>query len=328
MNATNDASATKTTQHPLPLDTYAILHIRPGPPWPEPGKTPQIAADAPFELSSDIWIERFEKEFAINIQRACEPANHNIDNHVWDRHLYAFVRRETEEERRQRQQPGTVVRDEGIIPLFTVIALSRLVRPTTVGNRYCAKIYPTPATDPVIQALTISGANPDVTIADVSRDWLTPEDGPELRRLMPWVSPNKRMHPRVHRAFWNHEDAMRTYFLDFRLPIVVAGLESLTTVEKGRGLTNRFVRRVAMLAADFAIHLSETEIRQAYQLRSEVTHGRSFLYDLSGLLPQNEHRPLYDRLESLLRVTVRACLLDESFGLRFANDQSVLKNYP
>ena len=328
MNPTNEASAAKTTQGPLPLDTYAILHIRPGPPWPEPGKTPHIAADAAFELSSDIWIERLDKEFAISIQRACEPANHGQYNDVWDRHLYAFVRREPEAERQQRRLPGTVVRDEGSIPLFTVIALSRLVRPTTVGNRYCAKIYPTPATDLMIQALTISGANPDVTIADVSRDWLTPDDGPELRQLMPWVSPSKRMHPRVHRAFWNHEDAMRTYFLDFRLPVVVAGLESLTTVEKGRGLTDRFVRRVGKLASDFGIQLSEKDIRQGYQLRSEVTHGRSFLYDLSGVLPQSEHRPLYDKLESLLRVTVKTCLVDENFGLRFADDQSVLKNYP
>ena len=328
MNPTDDASASKTTQRPLPLDTYVILHIRPGPPWPEPGKTPHIAVDAPFELSSDIWIERLDKEFAINLQRACEPANHGQYNDVWDRHLYAFVRREPEAERQQRRLPGTVVRDEGIIPLFTVLALSRLVRPTTVGNRYCAKIYSTPETDPIILALTISGANPDVTIADVARDWLTPNDGPELRQLMSWVSPRKQMHPRIHRAFWNHEDAMRTYFLDFRLPVVVAGLESLMTVEKGRGLTDRFVRRVAKLAADFKIQLSDKELRQAYKLRSEVTHGRSFLYDLSGVLPQTEHRPLYDKLESLLRVTVKTCLLDESFGLRFANDQTVLQNYP
>ena len=65
----------------------------------------------------DIWIEGSTKQLAINIQRACEPANHRIDNHVWDRHLYAFVKHEPEEERRQRRQPGTVVRDEGILPV-------------------------------------------------------------------------------------------------------------------------------------------------------------------------------------------------------------------
>jgi hypothetical protein len=328
LNEPTDASSAKAIPRLLPLDGYVILHIRSGPPWPEPGKTAQIAADAPYELSSDIWIERLDKEFAICVQRACEPANHGQNNIVRDRHLYAFVRREPEDERRERRLPGTVVRDEGIIPLFTVMALSRLIRPTTIGNRYCAKIYPTPATDPIIQALTISGSNPDVTISDVSQDWLRVDDGPELRRLMPWVSPSKLMHPRVHRAFWNHEDAMRTYFLDFRLPIVVAGLESLTTVEKCRGLTDRFVRRVAKLATEFAIPLSATEIRKAYTLRSEVAHGRSFLYDLSGILPQSEHRPLYDKLESLLRAIVRKCLLDESFGLHFADDRAVLKNYP
>jgi len=145
---------------------------------------------------------------------------------------------------------------------------------------------------------------------------------------MPWVDPNKKMHPRVHRALWNHEDAMRTYFLDFRLPTIVAGLESLITVEKGYGLKDRFVRRVGKLASDFGVQLSEAELQQAYKLRSEVVHGRSFLYDLSGVLPQSGHRPLYDKLESLLRSVVKQSLIEETFGVRFASDQAVLKEYP
>lgn len=110
----------------LPLDCYVALHIRPGPPFPGDSNPPQIAANAPFQLSSDIWIERFEEQFAINIQGACEPANYKTENRVWDRHLYAFVRREPEEERLLRRRSGTAVRDEGIRPLFTIIALSRL----------------------------------------------------------------------------------------------------------------------------------------------------------------------------------------------------------
>jgi hypothetical protein len=136
------------------------------------------------------------------------------------------------------------------------------------------------------------------------------------------------MHPRVHRALWNHEDAIRTYFLDFRVPTVVAGLESLLTVEKGRGLTERFVPRASKLAAEFGVKLSGAEIQQAYKLRSEVVHGRSFLYDLSGILPQGEHRPLYDKLESLFRSVVKQSLIDETFGLRFASDRAVLEEYP
>jgi hypothetical protein len=310
----------------LPLDCYVILHIRAGPPYPDTN-APQIAADAPFQLSSDIWIERLDQELAINIQRACEPANHRIDNHVWDRHLYAFVRREPEEERRQRRQPGTVVRDEGILPLFTVLALSRLVHPTTTGNRYCAKIYPTPETDPPIQALTMVGASPDVTVGDISHDWLSPSHGDELRQLMPWVPETRPMLKRVHRAFWRHEAAARTYFLDSRFPAVVAGLEALITVEKYKNGA-RFVRRVGKLAGEFGISLSETELKQAYELRSELSHGRSFLHDLHMVLPADEQLPLYNKLESLLRGAVRRCLLDARFGARFEDDQSVLREYP
>lgn len=312
--------------NPLPLDCYVILHIRPGPPYPDPVSAPQIAANAPFALSNDIWIEKFDKEFAIHVHESCEPANHRIDNHVWDRHLYAFVRRPPENER--LRLPGTVVRDDGIIPLFTVMALSRLVRPTTIGNRYCAKIFPQPALDPMIQALLTSGANPDVWIGGQPQDWLSPEDGLELRQLMPWASPEKLMHARVHRALWNHEDAMRTYFLDFRFPIVVAGLDALTVVERTPGLKERFVRRVGQLATECGIILSKEELEQAYKLRSEVAHGRSFLCGLDGVLPQSHHRPLYDKIESLLRAVVKRCLLDKEFSQSFADDNAVLKKYP
>jgi len=311
----------------LPLDCYVILHIRAGSPYPSPTLTPQVAADAPFPLSSDIWIERLDEQLAIHIQKACEPANHNIDNHVWDRHLYAFVRREPEEERRERRQPGTVVRDDGIRPLFAVMALSRLVHPTTIGNRYCAKIYPAPETDPVIQALTISGTNPDVTFGDASHDWLSPSHGEELRKLMQWVPESRPMLKRVHRAFWKHEEAARTYFLDSRFPVVVAGLEALVTVEKYKN-GPRFVRRVEKLASEFMVSLSHTELEQAYDLRSELAHAQSFLYDLHHVLPPDKQPPLYNKLESLLREAVKKCLLDAQFASRFENEQSVLKEYP
>jgi hypothetical protein len=57
-------------QRQLPLDCYVILHIRAGPPFQNPAQTPHIAADGPFSLSGDIWIEGFDEEFAIRIQKA------------------------------------------------------------------------------------------------------------------------------------------------------------------------------------------------------------------------------------------------------------------
>jgi hypothetical protein len=132
----------------------------------------------------------------------------------------------------------------------------------------------------------------------------------------------------LHRyAFWKHEDAARTYFLDSRFPVVVAGLEALITVER-HGNGPRFVRRVEKLATEFGVSLSKAELKQAYELRSELAHGRSFLHDLNTVLPADEQPPLYNKLESLPRAAVKKCLLDARFGTRFADDQSVLKEYP
>src|SRR6202041_296923 len=105
---------------------------------------------------------------------------------------------------------------------------------------------------------------------------------------------------------------MRTHFLDSPLPIVVAGLEALLTVEKA-GVTKLFVRRAEKLSDEIGVALSGEELRQAYKLRSEVAHGRSFLYDLTWVLPEAEHRPLYVRLESLLRGALKKCLLEPAF---------------
>jgi hypothetical protein len=123
---------------------YVILHIRPGPPYPEPTKSFQIATDSRFELSSDMWIEKLDTELAKRIQRACEPANYNIYSDVWDRHLYAFVRKIPAQES---------ARYQGLEDLYTIIALSRLIHPTSTGERYCAKIFSQPETDPPIQAI-------------------------------------------------------------------------------------------------------------------------------------------------------------------------------
>jgi len=296
----------------LPNGCYVILHIRAGPPYPDLTISPQIAADTRFELADDIWIEKLDMEFAIRIQRACEPAHYKIDNDVYDRHLYAFVRTIPENE---------ATRNQGLEDLLTVVALSRFIRPTSTGERYCAKILPHWLPDPPIEGLRLAGC-PDVFLGDNSRDWLSPDDGSELLKLMPWVSVRKTMHKRVHHAYWNHEQAMRTYFLDMRWNLVVSGLEALITVEK-RNVRRQFVNRVRKLAIEFGVDLSEAELHSAYTVRSGLAHAQGFLYSLDTALPASEHRPLYDKLETLLRMTVRRSFLDETFGQHFADKEAV-----
>jgi hypothetical protein len=297
----------------LPRGLYAILHIRSGTPYPDPQTSPRIAANTRFELTGDTWIETLESEFAVNIQRACEPPNFNINNLIHDRHLYAFIRSVPENE---------VPRYKGVNDLITITALSRLIHPTSVGNRYCVNAFKVSGADFVIQALSFHGTAPDVFVGDGSRDWLSPNDGMELRKLMPWVSTSKVMHPRVHRAYWSHELAMRTYYLDVRWMFVVSGLEALLNVDE-RGVRRQFVGRGEQLAIELGVHLSEDELHKAYTLRSKLVHAESFLVGLDTVLSQSEHKPLYDKLELLLRSTVKRCLLDEAFGDHFSSDAAV-----
>lgn len=298
---------------------YIMLHIRPGPPYPDPVTSPQIAATSRFQLTSDVWIEKLEAGFAKRIQRACEPANLNLDETLWDRHLYAFVRRISPQEAPQYQ---------GLNELFTMIALSRLIHPTSTGERYCAMILPQ-ATDDVmrIKAIQTAGVCPDVLLGDLSRDWLSPDDGVELQKLLPWVPTTKKMHPRVHHAFWKHEQAMRTYYLDLRWTLIVSGFEALTVVDD-TNVTKQFIRRVGKLAADFGILITDDELQRAYKLRSKLAHGQDFLFSLHAVLPSDKHRPLYDKLESLLRAVIKKSLLDGTYGNNFADKDAIRKMCP
>jgi hypothetical protein len=270
-------------------------------------------------LSSDIWIEKLDSELAKHIQTAFEPSHYNIDNLPYDRHLYAFVRRVPDVERS---------RYEGLAELFAVATLSRLVHPTSIGSRYCAFVFHFGLKDSAIQAIQFTGMSPDVLLDQNDlRDWLSVEDGELLRRLMQWVPSSKVMHRRIHRAYWYHEYAMRSYYLDARWPLVVSGFEALINT-RNRGVRRQFCFRVGRLATEFKVPLTEKELGRAYDLRSKLVHAESFLFALDSILPKTQHSALYGKLELLLRLTIRSCLLDDTFAAHFRDRASVEARWP
>ena len=169
--------------------------------------------------------------------------------------------------------------------------------------------------------------SPDIFLSAQQRDWLTPEDGTALRGLMPWMSKDKPMHHRVHRAYWFHEYVMPSSTLDIRLPLVATGLEALINTSEQRSGT-QFQIRVPQLAAASGIAFSDTEAKQVWKLRSKLAHAKAFLYGLDTVLPVNEHNNLYEKLEAILRSSVLRCLLDESFGDRFRDKSAVDMHWP
>lgn len=305
---------------PFTKPCYVILHIGLGPSQDdESSGVALIVRDGErFALSDDIWIERLEEQAAKNVQKACEPPHYNIGAAEHDRHLYAFVRRVPEGETR---------RYEGLEILHGVLALSRLIQPTSTGDRYCAQVFHYGLADSPVYAIQYRGISSDIFLSRKQRDWLTVEDGVTLRRLMPWLSKGKNMHYRVHRAYWYHEYVMRSSILDIRLPLVTAGLEALINSDKNDN-RKQFCTRVPQLAKACGIAFSDTEVDSAWKLRSKLVHAEAFLYGLDTILPATEHLDLYERLETILRDTVRRCLLDESFGNRFQDKDAVDAHWP
>jgi hypothetical protein len=305
---------------PLPKPCYVILHIGTGPSQEEEknGLALIVKDGERFALSDDIWIERLEEQVAKNVQQACEPPHYKIDSAEHERHLYAFVRRVPERETR---------RYEGLEMLHGVLALSRLIQPTSIGDRYCAQIFHYGLQDSAIYGIQYRGISPDVFLGQKQRDWLTAEDGETLRGLMPWLSPGKDMHHRVHRAYWYHEYVMRSSVLDIRLPLVTAGLEALINSDKNDN-KKQFCIRVPQLAKACGVALSDAEADSAWKLRSKLVHAEAFLYGLSTVLPATEHLDLYEKVETVLRYTVRRCLVDQSFGDRFRDKNAVDAHWP
>ena len=301
---------------------YAILHILSGPSLAineaEADNRPVAMDGARFFLSDDTWIERLDEETALHIQTACEPAQYRIDNVVHDRHLYAFLKKVPKVE---------TVRYEGLNELHALVALSRLIHPTSTGDRYSAWALQYPQQNSSVVAIQYKGMSPDVLLSKGHRDWLSVADAEVVRKVAGWVAPNKSMHARVRRAYWNHEYAMRSAFLDMRWTLVVSGLEALTNIGE-RDSGGQFRCRAKLLADELQVNLSEDELERAWKLRSKLVHAEGFLYDLESVLPRNQHDPLYEKLEMLLRLVLRRSLLDENFGDFFKDDNAVALRWP
>jgi hypothetical protein len=302
-----------------PKDCYVMLHVGTGPSQGGEKTSPALVIQGSehFQLSDDIWIQKLDETLAKNVQRACEPAQYKIDNVELDRHLYAFVRIVPTDER---------TRYEGMDALFATAALSRLVHPTSIGGRYCARVFRFDQKDSPVQAIQYYGISADAFAGD-TRDWLSLEDAKTLHSLMAWASKDKPMHARVHRAYWNHEYAARSLYLDMRWGFVVSGLEALINIGE-KDSSWQFRDRVHQLAQEFKVDLSDDDLWAAYKLRSKLVHAEGFLHDLEAILPKGQHEGLYMKLESVLREVIKRCLLDEKFGDFFRDDATVAARWP
>ncbi|MGA3372419.1 MAG: hypothetical protein ABSC48_11740 [Terracidiphilus sp.] len=203
--------------------------------------------------------------------------------------------------------------------LAAVVAISRLVHPTTTGLRYAARVSLVNGQVRQILAFQPRGVSVDVFWSKADRrDWLTIAEAQHIKLLMPLIMEKRLLPKRIHNAYWHHEYAMRTYYVDHRWVLISTGLDALVNIDPYQG-QKKFVSRVNRLAQSHSISLTENELEKAYKLRSSLVHGQQFLSDQGNKLTDAEIA-LYDKIEEVLRRTLLRAFEDNHYATHFRDE--------
>lgn len=287
------------------------------------GKEEELRKCPPIQewiaLSEQISIGPLDLETAKTIMDTCESKTFGVTSPVRQfAHLYAFVR--------EISGPADIARWDHDNELTAVIGLSRLIHPTSTGFDYAARVgYDSNGVRQVFPAQTV-GISKEVFLSpNGKRNWLTAEEANSLRKLVPGL--RRELPKRVHNGLWHHEYALRTYYLHHRWTLVCTGLESLVHTDRC-GNTRQFKRRVPRLAAEVGVTISEPEADEAYDLRSRLAHGVSFLATGAISGPTPTQLDLYDRLEETLRRAVLRGIREEAFADILRADDQIRTRWP
>ena len=259
-------------------------------------------------------------EVAKLVLTTCDKRTWGTIPHVRMSHqLYAFVRESSDPD-------GTYDWDNDH-RLEATVAISKLVHPTSAGLVYAARLRfaDSGALDEIYPAV-VRGISAEVFLSpERERNWLVDADAELLRELVPLLP--LPLPPRIHNAFWHHEYAAKTYYLDHKWTLVCTGLEALVHTDRVRN-TAQFTRRVPVLASELGLNLSEAEAAEAYDMRSRLAHGASFIATGSTQAPSSSQVHLYDRIEDVLRHAILRGMRNSAFGDIFRDDDNIRKRWP
>ena len=206
--------------------------------------------------------------------------------------------------------------------LWTCLQISRLVRPTSIGLSFAARLVHdgSGAVESIIPA-RIDGSASRCWVANERENWIRDANVVEIRRLLQEFDPS-RVPERVLRAMWFHEYAHQQVYLDARWALIAIGMEALIHTDErrrsGPRSTRQFVDRSARLADRIGYHgMTRTDLDDIYERRSAIAHGQQ-LADAAG----NDKR-LYILLEEFLRKVIRSCILDATVADMFATDDAI-----
>lgn len=202
-----------------------------------------------------------------------------------------------------------------------LIALSRIIHPTSISYQYSAKLkFNDNELVNIIPGLT-SGSGSKAYVAEKNRNWLTIEEAEELKELYSAYT-KREFCDSCSRAMWFFEYASQTYFLDVRCLLVASGIESLINTDQDRP-TKQFIYRVQklceLLNKDF--NLSSTKATRIYNLRSKLAHGETIGNNFSKNLE------LYKQMEDILRLSIKKFILEDDFYSFISDKNKVRSNW-
>lgn len=271
-----------------------------------------------IEMGRGLWMGRLDADLANALLDTCEPKLLGTPAPIRQyAQMYAFGR--------DLASNSEIHHWDDDHRLSRLVAMSRLVHPTTVGFRYAARIRQKDDVLAIIPA-QLHGISPDVYLSPShTRDWLTVDEAKLLAEVDAQAEPltQPSFPKRVSRALWYFDYAQRTYYADLRWTMIATALEAL--IHTGtQGGTRHFKYRVPALAVDVgAPGMTTSESGAAYDFRSRLSHGDSFLYDM----PQADIN-LYDKLEGTLRLAILKAFREPAFAAIFLDDSQIEARWP
>lgn len=291
------------------------------PAWfPEAQRPP----DRRFEITERLWVGKLRDETTRKIIDTCTPKAYGFECSKGPfRQIYVYGKEVPLPFSHSKERWDD---DDG--KLLPLVALSRLVHPTTAGLRFAARVgLNSEETVEWIWPAHFSGVQLDAFIAPTnSRDWLTI---PELEALKEIVgvldqlgAGKLALHKRIWRAFWYHEYAARSCEVDLRWPLVATGIEALMCIGD-KGLGRQFCNRSVALARELGVsEFEEEQARYAWKMRCGLAHGQSL-----GSIAEKD-LTVYTAMESVLRLAVLKAFRDPHFSEAFEDNSAIRQRWP
>jgi hypothetical protein len=296
-----------------------LLHYhktRPAPPNPEIEKSfPPLSERV--EITRTLWIGRIPESTVQRIFQTWRPGAYGFERpQLVCRQLYAYgkeVPPELAAEKERWDESGT---------LTTLVALSRLVHPTSASLRTAVRVE-TDAFGEVtwISQARLEGVQIDAfTAANEWRDWLTLDEIKQLKEIA-WPLDGQDLPRRIWSALWFHEYLFRTYEMDLRWPLAATALEALLKTKR-QDTGGQFRVRSMALASELGVTgYGKAEAEEAWDKRSGLAHGQDL-----GKLSGNDLR-LYNMIELLLRTALLRALREQEFRKIFENNSSIERRW-